>query len=215
MPKRKQMALTGRRKRPLDRTTGHLRDTRLIVIATEGVETEPQYFRMFHNTRVQIRILPTSKDEEHPEHGFSAPKSVLKRLTQFKKEFQLGSQDELWLVIDMDRWKRKMLDDVARVCGQQDYRMAVSNPSFELWLYLHRSDIDRGKKHTAKTLEADLRRLLGSFNKLNLRDEDFIEYVDDAIMRAKGLDNAPAERWPSTLGTHVYRLVESIKKPRR
>ncbi len=215
MPKRKQMALTKRKKRPLDRTIKHLRDARLIVIATEGTETEPQYFRMFHNTRVQIEVLPTPKDEGDPKRGHSSPDAVLERLMEFEEEYQLDESDERWLVIDIDRWEPKMLDDVARSCGQQGFRMAVSNPCFELWLYLHRSDIDAGKKHTAKTLEADLRKLLGSFNKLNLRDEDFVEYVDDAIKRAKKLDNIPAQRWPSTLGTHVYRLVESIKKVRR
>lgn len=44
------MALTTRRKRPLDRRTRpepH-RDARLFVIATEGEKTEKQYFSMFH-----------------------------------------------------------------------------------------------------------------------------------------------------------------------
>ena len=34
------MALTTRRPRPLDRSVGHLGDTRLLIIAAEGRETE-------------------------------------------------------------------------------------------------------------------------------------------------------------------------------
>jgi RloB-like protein len=206
------MALTSRKKRPLDRTVEHQRDTRLVVIATEGAATEPQYFRMnmFRGKRVQVRVLPPSKSQRSPEHGQSAPHAVLRRLTGFKREFDLDDKDELWLVIDVDNWQPQMLDSVMRDCEKKGYRAAVSNPCFELWLFLHRADIDTNRQHTANTLRADLRRQLGSFNKSRLRDEDFAKYVNDAIVRAKALDGPSQERWPSNLGTHVYRLVESI-----
>ena len=68
-------ALTSRRKRPLDRDVPHLRDTRLIIIASEGEKTEKQYFEsgLFGNRRVQVKVLET-------QDGRSAPNWVLARL---------------------------------------------------------------------------------------------------------------------------------------
>jgi len=53
------VSLTSRRKRPLKRDIKHLRDTRLVVIATEGHCTEKQYFEIFErrSSRVQVKIL--------------------------------------------------------------------------------------------------------------------------------------------------------------
>ena len=207
------MALTQRKKRPVDRTGGHPRDARLIIIATEGADTEGQYFSIFRNTRVHIKVLPSPKDEEDPEHGHSSPNAVLKRLRQYKGEFQLDEKlDELWLVVDVDNWPTSQLAAVAGLCEQAGFGLAISNPCFELWLYLHHSDIDATKQHTAQTLTEGLRRLLGGYNKSKLRSEDFRDYVDDAITRAKRLNTDSEERWPSTLGTHVYRVVESIRR---
>jgi len=36
-----------RKKRPIEREVGVLRDARLIIIATEGEKTEKQYFSIF------------------------------------------------------------------------------------------------------------------------------------------------------------------------
>lgn len=38
------MGITSRKKRPLKREIPHLRDTRLIIIASEGAVTEKKYF---------------------------------------------------------------------------------------------------------------------------------------------------------------------------
>lgn len=80
--------MTSRRKRPLKRTIPHLRDTKLIIIATEGEKTEKQYFEddVFTNQRVHVRVLGT-KD------GFSAPKHVLQRLRKYKKQYDIQAGD--------------------------------------------------------------------------------------------------------------------------
>src|SRR5690242_8463724 len=120
------MALTSRRKRPLDRTIAHLRDTRLIVIATEGKRTELQYFQSFKNTRVQIRIIPT-------EGGLSAPEYVLERLDEFRQQFSLDPSDQLWLMFDVDRWGAGKIRTICQLANQKGYRLAISNPCFEVW----------------------------------------------------------------------------------
>lgn len=62
----------------------------------------------------------------------------MKQLNDYKGQYELESDDELWLVIDKDRWTDAMLSHVAKECAQDDYlHVAMSNPCFELWLLLH------------------------------------------------------------------------------
>ncbi|WP_199314156.1 hypothetical protein [Planktothrix sp. FACHB-1365] len=41
------------------------RDARLFIIATEGRDTEKQYFQgMFHDSRIKIEVLSTGEDDK-------------------------------------------------------------------------------------------------------------------------------------------------------
>lgn len=199
------MTLTSRRKRPIDRRTKPApdRDARLFIIATEGRKTEKQYFSMFGNRRCQVKVI-TNEDNK------SAPAHILKQLKDFKKEYQLKEDDELWLMIDVDRWGDKNLASVVSQAGQIKFQLAVSNPCFEVWLYLHHGDLDH-QPLTAKEMKQKLKELLGEYNSSNLDPTKFAEHIENAIARAKSLDANPEERWPSQTGTHVYKVVEKVK----
>ena len=114
------------------------RDARLIVIASEGKDTERIYFKAlakeYTNPRVHVHILERSEAEQNN----SSPEHVLKQLNDYKEQYALEADDELWLVIDKDRWTEAMLSRVATECTQDEYmHMALSNPCIELWLLLH------------------------------------------------------------------------------
>ena len=94
------MGLTGRKARPLNRKISHVKDTRLIIIATEGTETEKQYFEIFKKRRVQVVIIPTPDNRSAPDH-------VLSRLDRYAEDYDIGGEDELWLMVDTDRWGEK------------------------------------------------------------------------------------------------------------
>lgn len=200
------MALTSRKKRPLDRRSKPSpdRDARLFIIATEGEKTEKQYFDMFGNRRCQVKVIPSSA-------GRSAPAHVLRNLTRFKKEHQLGKDDELWLMIDVDRWTEPNLSRVTKEALQKRFFLAVSNPCFELWLYLHIDDIGPKLLSGGKNMKDILRNKLGSFNPSNLDLTPYRETIGKAIRRARDLDVNPDERWPSSTGTHVYKVVEKVR----
>ncbi len=117
-------------------------------------------------------------------------------------------------MIDVDRWGDKNLSDVASQAGQKRFQLAVSNPCFEVWLYLHHDDLDH-EPIKAKEMKQKLKDLLGGYNssKLDLTkfEEHIEEHIEDAIKRAKALDQNQNERWPTKTGTHVYKIVEKIK----
>lgn len=196
---------------PYKRPSG-IKSPSLIVIATEGHETEPQYFKglkeFFKNSKVHINIL------ERTDPSLSAPNHVLNQLIEFKKKYKLHKNDSLWMVIDVDRWARS-LPEVANECFSRKIDLAVSNPAFEIWLLLHHKDINEYSEEelnsfNGDTLKTELRQLLGSYNSSNLNMDDFLRYIDVAISRAKGLELNVTNRWPQTIGTRVYKLVEKI-----
>ncbi len=195
------MGLIKRKKRPLNREIPHLKDTRLIVIATEGEKTEKKYFEIFQNHKIQVKMLATEDCKSSPEY-------IFRRLDKFYEDFNLDEEDELWLMIDVDRWKEKELAKVCKGCVQKSYSLAVSNPCFEVWLYLHFTDIVQ-IDFSCKDFKKELKQIIGSYNSSNLQGEKFYENVGVALKRAKKLDKNN-ERWPSSFGTQVYKVVEKI-----
>lgn len=201
------------------------RDARLIVIASEGKDTERIYFKAlakeYTNPRVHVHILERSEDEQNS----SSPEHVLKQLNDYKGHYELESDDELWLVVDRDRWTEAMLSRVARECAQNNFmHVALSNPCIELWLLLHLVDATlltseeeqlwmdnrRKSKNADPYLKVRLRQEMGSYHESSYDAKMLIEHVDVAIARAEALDKNPTDRWPQTLGTRVYLLAESV-----
>lgn len=201
------------------------RDARLIVIASEGKDTERIYFKAlakeYTNPRVHVHILERSEDEQNS----SSPEHVLKQLNDYKGHYELESDDELWLVVDRDRWTEAMLSRVATECAQNNFmHVALSNPCIELWLLLHLVDATlltseeeqlwmdnrRKSKNADPYLKVRLRQEMGSYHESSYNAKMLIEHVDVAIARAEALDKNPADRWPQTLGTRVYLLAESV-----
>jgi len=180
------------------------RSAKLFVIATEGKDTEKQYFEMFGNRKVKVEILSTGDDNK------SAPQYVLERLDKFKDLYDFNEEDEFWLVLDIDRWIKK--DQLIAVCPQakqKGYQLAISNPCFEIWLCLHFGDLHPEDK-TCKHFGARLKAVLGGYSKSNLNVSAYKSNVNNAIARSRSLDLKPNEYWTSQLGTHVYKLVERI-----
>jgi hypothetical protein len=201
-------------KKEFIRRTG-LRDAKLIVIASEGQRTEPKYFtdlkNKFLRSSLHVEILDRFVSASSPSH-------VLAHLNKFKTKYKLGRDDELWMVIDVDRWREEKLSDVAGKCRDKGFLIAVSNPCFELWLLLHLDEFDhyneeqknRLFQNSQRFIEREIRQILGSFNKSNLDTSKFLPYVENAVIRARILDINPNSRWPNSLGTRVYLLVEKI-----
>lgn len=201
------------------------RDARLIVIASEGKDTERIYFKAlakeYTNPRVHVHILERSVDEQNN----SSPEHVLKQLNDYKSQYELEADDELWLVVDKDRWTEAMLSRVATEFLQEvAMHMALSNPCFELWLLLHIEDAvsltpeeqmlwmenRRKSKNSDPYLKVSLRQKMGSYHESSYDALSLVVHVEDAIERARALDKKPAGRWPQTLGTRVYLLAESV-----
>lgn len=207
----------GRERREFSRTSGLL-DPKLIVIATEGHLTETKYFEELssHCRNVSpagARVLVL----ERTEPGESAPNHVFSKLTDYEKKNGMGAEDEFWMVIDRDRWTDAMLAQLAQLCDQKQFQFAMSNPCFELWLLLHHLDpaslqMDEFelKVSSPANTKASVREYVEGFDHTDLKFDDFKDGVVDAVLRCEILDVDKAARWPNTVGSRVYRLVQKL-----
>ncbi|MBL8148426.1 MAG: RloB domain-containing protein [Blastocatellia bacterium] len=109
---------------------------------------------------MQVIVLPCDENKSAPNH-------ILENLVKYKEIYELGENDELWLVIDVDRWGDKKLGQVAAESNQRSFNLAVSNPCFEVWLYLHFDEI-KETKLSCNELEKKLKDSLGSYDKSKL-----------------------------------------------
>ena len=170
---------------------------------------------------MHVHILERSVDEQNN----SSPEHVLKQLNDYKSQYELETDDELWLVVDKDRWTEAMLSRVATECSQEvAMHIALSNPCFELWLLLHIEDValltpeeqkqwmeNRKKSKNADPyLKARLRQKMGSYHESSYDVQALMAHVENAIERARTLDKNPNVRWPQILGTRVYLLAKSV-----
>lgn len=210
-----------RERRSFTRPVGK-RDARLVVIATEGAVTEKAYFEGlvsadgYPNSKVHVEVLETHA-------GHSAPHKVIARLNAFRRAYRLDHEDQLWLVIDKDRWPDAQLAVVAQQSHQKGYRLALSNPCFELWLWLHWNHPEQtsaavlrqcwqNEKVTAtrRYLESELSLKAMGYQKNQPDFRRYYPHVPQAINGAIWLDGTGMGRWPDYLATRVYQLVQEI-----
>ena len=180
---------------------------KFFFIAMEGKETEPRYFEEFKTSRAakaQVKLVPNPKHKSHP-------KEVLQRLRNYFRSNTTFPGDEGWLVIDRNSWLEAELDEVCREAADTGYFVAVSNPCFELWLFLHLRDnrpfIDRGD------CQRELAKVLPGYapdKKSEYDVETLMKGVKEAIRRAQSLDTAPGQPWPRNQCTRVNRLVSKL-----
>jgi len=217
----------GRERQGFNRISG-IKDPSLIVIATEGRETEQQYFEAVRlkcvsiGSRLKVEVIPTHEHDRDPSH--SSPKYVLDQLSSYKKKYGLNTHDELCMAIDRDKqsWTEAELSWVAAECSRKQFLLALSNPCFEVWLLLHLVDVDDyNNDKKARLLENlrdgrhayikhELARVLSKAVSSNIDLDDYWDNTSLAVSRAEAMDTAPTERWPNNLGSRVYLLMKKI-----
>jgi hypothetical protein len=205
---------------------------KLFIVASEGADTERIYFEavaqlaaanIHKRANIKIEYLNRLSEAERKESGHT---KVVAQLDEYKKNYLLEETDELWLVIDRDKNNNpiKNIAAIAQLCEQKNYNLAISNPTFELWLLLHLVDLDlfdeaaklnlfenKYVNKTKRTLEKELSTYLNGYNKSKYDASQLLPNINTAIDQAKKLDIKPEERWlEDSLNSRVYRLMQNI-----
>jgi hypothetical protein len=183
----------------------------MVLVATEGKETEPIYFDELKTRFREVVTVLVSAGKT----GQSNPQRVLKRLREeIAKRASWSKRDQAWLIVDTDQWSASECKEIeAAIAGDSRLYLATSNPCFELWLLLHFRDA-----WEAVTSD-DLDRLLNSsacfgiYEKEDYDASSLMERIEGAISRAKTADTSPPDKWSAPGETQVYRVVKKIMKP--
>jgi hypothetical protein len=196
--------------RPLARRPPYREPRKRVLIFCEGTVTEPQYFDDFrrheHNPLVDVVI----------DEGGVSPKTLVERAAQKKKTAEKEAErfrdehlkyDEVWCVYDVDAHPK--LADAFQQARDNEIKLAVSNPCFELWLLLHFSDqtahIERDKVRfmLRKHLPGYKKRV--DFEKLKSRYTDAVKRAN--LLKKRCQENGDEGANPST---GVHKLTERI-----
>ena len=189
------------------------------LIASEGTETEPQYFGAIqriinskYRDRIQLKVEGIGDNTVN----------LLMKARQYVQNNGIVFK-HVWIVYDTDDFPAENIDMVAQLCeeysaqGETIYHAVWSNQCVELWYLLHfmymDTDIDRSR-YWPKLSDCLKNMGAGSYEK-NRPDmyEVLRPYMDIAIANAKRLDKQNEGRKPSESapGTKVYELVEMLR----
>jgi hypothetical protein len=185
-----------------------------ILIACEGLATEPRYFeairKHFRLSTVNVFLI---------RHAGSDPHSVVVAAIDKKEEQEdegiwIEGSSMAWAVFDGDEHIQNNLqnwNNALQKASKNKINLAISNPCFEFWYLIHFQD------HSAYITRTDAMRLLkkyvSGYEKAKvLYPEPLASRTQDAIQRAKKLQNKSLEEYSNPCCYGVAELVEILLK---
>lgn len=199
-----------RERKPARRDASREPRKRLLIVC-EGAVTEPEYFRQFanwcRNPLVEIRI----------EAAAGVPRTLVEHAVELKNEAETKATrerdenlayDEVWCAFDVDAHpKVSEARDMAKANG---LHLAMSNPCFELWLYLHLHE-SPGMQHRHELQKRCRAEMPGEADKYFDFDK-LISGYDRAFRRAERLATDATKAGESVRNptTEVFLLTDSI-----
>jgi hypothetical protein len=178
----------------LERRTSIRRERQTILIVTNGVRTEVDYFEA-------VKKEPWIKaGKVTVKFQAGTPADAVKRAAEIRDD---NAYSQAWAVCDVDEF------DVTEACAiadAQKVELALSVPCFEVWLILHVAEGCPGF-NTATQVGKYLKKFVNTWDKTRLNYTDFQAGVFEAVERAPRLGDPPNAN-PSTA---VWRLIKSLK----
>lgn len=186
-------------------------DAKKFFIVCEGAQAEADYFRYFRelDTRIELEVIPPEDGDNNSPTGLHEKWISITSIGPDGEppKYDVEENDDIWFVIDTDKWGDKIDELRALTAGEEHTFVAQSNPCFEVWLCYHFSpdrqefagdDIARQwKKHLPKLTE---------------RNFDFKKHpilIRDAMLAARN-NYTEINNQPGKGSTQVYQLAERI-----
>jgi hypothetical protein len=116
------------------------REGKLYFIFCEGERRETTYFYFFNRlaSQIIIQIVPIEDGKNSPLGLYNnARLSLLKSHENPNPSYQLNDEDEIWFIIDTDKWGTEINSLRDNLSKHKNWFVAQSNPCFEVWLYYH------------------------------------------------------------------------------
>lgn len=116
------------------------KDGKLYFIFCEGEKRETTYFYFFNRiaSQIIIQIVPIEDGRNSPMGLYNnACQKLLKSQENPNQSYALDSDDEIWFIIDMDKWGEEINTLRENIGNHKNWFVGQSNPCFEVWLYYH------------------------------------------------------------------------------
>lgn len=195
-----------------DNKTGKKEQLPIIFIVCEGERTEPNYFDQFEVTNITI---------DPRGIGDNTIRLVKYAINESKR----NDYDQVWCVFDKDSFPKDNFNNAVQLAQNNDFGIAYSNESFELWYILHFEYLN-----SQITRDQYIKKLNNIFK--SKKDEGFPDsykkndpniyrilkpYQHVALKNAQNLsNNYESELIPSSATqcpvTYVYKLVEELNR---
>lgn len=179
----------------------------LIFLALEGEVTERLYFETASRLveaetektwRVEVGATPLGS-------GLSSPRHVLNRAKEFYALHPYSDPNRIWLIMDADRQHMDVLKaGLHAEILALGFRPGISNPCFELWLWLHYHDVD-----LSLTSAEPLKKAL-AFDWSAWQTSASADEIRDAVQRAEALPGSGAVPFRVNPGTQVSALFRYL-----
>ena len=189
-----------------------------IYIFCEGKKREYDYFTkrlIKRNSKIKLEVYKLKDTDDNSPTGLF---TIADTSFQAKKITIDEVIDEVWFVIDTDRWGTK-INEIREMCSvKNNWFIAQSNPCFEVWLYYHFKE----EKITEKELAIfDIKTKLNQcktwkqyiphINSGGFDSNRHLYYIDIAINNSKKNFELCNDS-PSVGSTEMHILAKDIKE---
>jgi hypothetical protein len=196
----------------------------VIVIVTEGAQTEPKYFEKYRNRQNNIDIRVVAGRTSAGETDYV---SLVRKAIEYREKNQISEAngDAVWVVADGDvnyhnpnpiAAKDLQLSKARKMAQAKEIQIAISNPCFEFWYLLHFQYTTKFFKDY-QSVRSTLNSYLVGYEKTFDVFEQLSPKTKDAIQRAKQLKKYHQKNGKLTpFGiavnpfSDVYKLVENL-----
>jgi len=118
------------------------KDAKIFIILCEGKKREPDYFKYFQeiSSKIRLEIIPAKQEEDNSPVGLyneACSCIIATDDNPTPKYDDITDEDEIWFVIDTDKWGEKISELRNKCQVHNNWFVAQSNPCFEVWLYHH------------------------------------------------------------------------------
>lgn len=114
------------------RSSGKRKRKPVVYLICEGSETEIRYFKKFRSRDCNIDIIPISSQYKSADKLVAKVKSTIGNNLYYPDD-----GDVVWCVFDRDDNTNVMLTKAKQLASKENYKIAFSNPSFEIWYLFH------------------------------------------------------------------------------
>lgn len=182
------------------------KEGKLYFIFCEGEKRETTYFYFFNRiaSQIIIQIVPIEDGKNSPMGLYNnASQNLLKSDENLNPSYQLNDEDEIWFIIDTDKWGKEVDTLRDSILKHQNWFVAQSNPSFEVWLYYH---FEKTKPQgTVENWKAFLNEVIkGGFN-----SNKHPMYIETAIHNSER-NFSLTNNQPDLVSTELFQLAKKV-----